>query len=167
MQKQSFKISQENSSEKLHLQGDKLSLSNSVETTKITYNSDLSFDEVQSRAYDQLRSFVSQVFEKQQIDSTVNIDGNDININELGQKEAKNLIADDGYFGVEKTSSRIVDFAIALSGNDTERIDAIRSGIEKGFQEALDAFGGWLPDISHATYDAVNEKLNAWVSQSA
>ena len=34
--------------------------------------------------------------------------------------------------------------------------------IEKGFQEALDAFGGWLPDISYDTLDSVMAKLDEW-----
>jgi hypothetical protein len=34
--------------------------------------------------------------------------------------------------------------------------------VENGFQEALDAFGGRLPDISYDTYDAVMKKLDDW-----
>ena len=38
--------------------------------------------------------------------------------------------------------------------------------MESGFEEALDAFGGWLPDLSHDTYDAVMDKLDDWAGVS-
>ena len=34
--------------------------------------------------------------------------------------------------------------------------------MNKGFKEALQAFGGSLPDISYDTYDAVMNKLDTW-----
>jgi hypothetical protein len=51
-----------------------------------------------------------------------------------------------------------------MAGGDPAQIDAIRQGVEKGFQEALDAFGGWLPDISYKTYDTVMQKLDDWAN---
>ncbi len=72
------------------------------------------------------------------------------------------MVADDGYFGVEKTSQRIFDLAVGIAGGDPSRIEAVKSGVEKGFQEALKAFGDWLPEISYQTYDAVMEKLDEW-----
>ena len=79
-------------------------------------------------------------------------------------KDAQAMIAEDGYFGVEQTSDRIVDFAIGIAGGDPSRLDAILAGVEQGFNEALEAFGGWLPDISYQTYDAVLAKLDAWAN---
>ena len=38
-----------------------------------------------------------------------------------GQKD----IAEDGYWGVEKTSDRILDFAKALSGGDKDKADEL------------------------------------------
>lgn len=49
-----------------------------------------------------------------------------------------------------------------MAGGDPAKIDVIRQGVEKGFQEALDAFGGSLPDISYETYDTVMQKLGDW-----
>ena len=72
--------------------------------------------------------------------------------------EAQKLVSDDGYFGVQKTSDRIFQFAIGIAGGDPSRIDAIKEGINKGFAEAKKAFGDWLPDISYQTYDAVMSK---------
>jgi hypothetical protein len=90
----------------------------------------------------------------------------EINIGEITPEEANELIADDGYFGVEQTSDRIVDFAISIAGGDPARIDAIKAGVEQGFNEAFKAFGDWLPDISYDTYDTVMEKLDAWVKDT-
>lgn len=75
---------------------------------------------------------------------------------------AKADIADDGYWGVDQTSSRIVDFAIALSGGDSDKADAMISAFKRGFDEATSAWGRSLPDISSKTYDAVMEKFQAW-----
>lgn len=49
-----------------------------------------------------------------------------------------------------------------MGGGDAGRIDAIRQVVENGFQVALEAFGGWLPDISYGTYDTVMQKLDDW-----
>ena len=49
-------------------------------------------------------------------------DGN-FTVDEETQKQAQADIAEDGYWGVEQTSDRILDFAKALSGNDPEKAD--------------------------------------------
>ncbi len=56
---------------------------------------------------------------------------------------------------------------MGIAGGDTSRIDAIREGIDRGFEQARQAFGGVLPDISYDTYDAVMKKLDDWVNQDA
>lgn len=76
--------------------------------------------------------------------------------------QAQADIADDGYWGVDQTSSRIVDFAIALSGGDTDKADDMISAFKKGYEEATGTWGKSLPDISSKTYDAVMEKFQAW-----
>ncbi len=111
-----------------------------------------------------LRGIIKDVFSEQGTATTVETENGQIDLEEINQKEALKLVADDGYFGVEKTSERIVSFATGIAGGDTSRLDAIRKGVEKGFQEAMDAFGGWLPEISHATLDAVMIKLDKWAS---
>ena len=71
-------------------------------------------------------------------------------------------IAEDGYWGVEQTSDRILDFAKALSGDDPDKADAMLEAFKKGFEQATKAWGEKLPDISQRTYDAVVEKFNKW-----
>lgn len=81
--------------------------------------------------------------------------------------QAQADIAEDGYWGVEQTSDRIVDFAKALSGGDPDKIEELREAFEKGFKQAEKTWGGKLPEISQKTYDAVFEKFDAWAAESA
>lgn len=76
--------------------------------------------------------------------------------------QAQKDIADDGYWGVEQTSDRIVDFAKALSGGDSEKADKMIEAFKKGFEQATKSWGKTLPDISQRTYDAVLKKLDSW-----
>lgn len=79
--------------------------------------------------------------------------------------QAKADIADDGYWGVEKTSDRILEFAKALSGDDPSKAEELLSAFKKGFDKATKAWGDKLPDISQKTYDAVIEKFNKWAQE--
>jgi hypothetical protein len=84
-------------------------------------------------------------------------------ITELSQSEAKALISDNGYFGVENTAMRIFNFAAAQAGDDLEKLQVARDAVLKGFKEAEDLFGGTLPDISYQTIDKglelIDEKI--------
>ncbi len=106
------------------------------------------------------------MLEEQGIDYMVATGSSEIDISTLSQEEAQELVAEDGYFGIEKTSQRIVDFAISAAGGDPERLDAIKEGVMNGFHEAEEVFGGSLPEISHATLDSVMEKLDAWAAEA-
>ncbi len=150
-------VSQEN----IQLKSDKVTLSYSSESV-ITYSSSMTLEGTQNDGFDLLRGLVLNILKDQGIDHQISTEGQNIDLSTLSQEEAQGLIEEDGYFGVEQTSDRIVDFAIGISGDDPTRLDAIKQGVEQGFQEALDAFGGWLPDISYDTYDAVMEKLDTW-----
>lgn len=69
--------------------------------------------------------------------------------------QAQADIAEDGYWGVDQTSKRILDFATALTGGDPDKIEEMRSAFKKGYAQAEKTWGGKLPDISQRTYDAV------------
>ena len=81
--------------------------------------------------------------------------------------QAQADIAEDGYWGVEQTSDRILDFAKALSGGDPEKADEMLAAFKKGFEQATETWGDKLPDISQRTYDAVISKFDAWKAESA
>jgi len=76
--------------------------------------------------------------------------------------QAQADIAEDGYWGVEQTSDRILDFAKALAGDDPDKADTLLDAFKKGFEEATKTWGKDLPDISQQTYDAVVKKFDDW-----
>ena len=80
--------------------------------------------------------------------------------------QAQADIAEDGYWGVNQTSDRIVDFAKALTGGDPDKIEEMREAFKKGFKQAEEKWGGELPEISQKTYDAVLEKFDAWAAET-
>lgn len=80
--------------------------------------------------------------------------------------QAQADIAEDGYWGVNQTSDRIVDFAKALTGGDPDKIEEMREAFKKGFDQAKETWGGELPEISQKTYDATMEKFDAWASEA-
>ena len=80
--------------------------------------------------------------------------------------QAQKDIADDGYWGVEQTSDRILSFAEALSGGDPEKMEKMRAAFIKGYKQATGAWGRDLPDISSKTYDAVMKKFDDYASKN-
>lgn len=74
--------------------------------------------------------------------------------------QAQADVAEDGYWGVEQTSDRIIDFATALTGGNPDKIEEMREAFQKGYKQAEKTWGGELPDISKRTYDAVMEKFD-------
>jgi hypothetical protein len=81
--------------------------------------------------------------------------------------EAAEMIAEGGYFSVEETAARILDFAVAISGGDPARIAALESAVERGFAQAERMFGGEMPEISHQTLAAVREGFEQWRTDGA
>lgn len=88
----------------------------------------------------------------------------DIEIDQATRKEASELISEDGPLGVENLSDSIVDFAIAISGGNKDKLDTLIQAINKGFEQARKQLGG-LPDISLKTYDRIMEKLDIWKNE--
>ncbi|MDR1701966.1 MAG: hypothetical protein LBR56_04255 [Sporomusaceae bacterium] len=80
--------------------------------------------------------------------------------------KAKADIADDGYWGVDQTAGRILDFAKALIGDDISKLPEIRDAVEQGFAAAKQALGlkkdENLPDISMRTYDKIMATFDSW-----
>lgn len=112
--------------------------------------------QLEDAAADHLRYLVEELIQNQgKLRNRSAISIQDIN-------QAKELISEDGPFGVQAVSDRIVDFAIAVSGNDTAKLGELKAAIDKGFENARDAFGGTLPDICNKTYDEVMRKLDEW-----
>lgn len=83
----------------------------------------------------------------------------DYTVDEAARIEASEAISEDGYWGVEQTSQRIFDFALALSGGDEDKMEDMLKAFEKGFKEATKSWGSELPEISQKTREAVYEKF--------
>ncbi len=82
-------------------------------------------------------------------------------VDEETQKKAQEDISEDGYWGVEQTSDRIVSFATALAGDDADALEEMREAFLKGYEQAEEQWGGELPEICKSTYDAVLEKIDS------
>lgn len=80
-------------------------------------------------------------------------------IAELSQEEAKELVSEDGFFGIKQTSKRIADFVIRGAKGDEKLLRAGLEGIQRGFEEAEKVWGEKLPDISYKTIDAAKEMI--------
>lgn len=86
----------------------------------------------------------------------------DFTVDAQTKAQAEKDIAEDGYWGVEQTSQRIFDFAMALTGGDADKMEEMRGAFEKGFKQATKTWGQELPDISQRTYGAVQSLFDEY-----
>ncbi|GHU53362.1 hypothetical protein AGMMS49975_11210 [Clostridia bacterium] len=89
-----------------------------------------------------------------------------LKVDEKTVADAKSDISEKGYYGVEATSKRILDFAKAISGGDASKIGLLRDAVEKGFAAAEKAWGDKLPDITQKTHEAVMKGFDDWTSKA-
>lgn len=121
-----------------------------------------------------LKSLVEQMFLKQSEKSCFASDtdmwrflaSGDFTVDAETKAAAQEAISEDGYWGVEQTSQRIFDMAVALSGGDSEQMDKMLEAFQKGFKQATDTWGKELPEISQKTYAAVMEKFENYKNES-
>ena len=122
----------------------------------------------------QLKSIVEQLISKQgKAAETVSIwdqfrqgvlDGS-IEVDPATAAQAEEDVSEDGYWGVQQTSERILDFAKAISGGDSSKAEAMRDAIKEGFDAAAKLWGDELPEISQKTYDAVMKGIDEWAEE--
>lgn len=86
-----------------------------------------------------------------------------LEVDEETRAKAQEDISEDGYWGIEQTSDRILDFAKALAGNDPDAAQSMLEAVKEGFKQAGIEWGEELPDISKETMKTTLEKLNAWI----
>ncbi|MGE4272168.1 MAG: hypothetical protein AB7E31_04770 [Desulfitobacterium sp.] len=80
--------------------------------------------------------------------------------------KAQEEISEEGYWGVKQTSQRIFDFAIALTGGDPSKAEAMKEAVKEGFAQAQKIWGGELPDISQKTYEETLKKFDEWIGNN-
>lgn len=86
----------------------------------------------------------------------------DIEITDEMRAEASAMIEEGGYFSIEETAARLLDFAVAITGGDPAQIDLMRDAVQRGFDQAERLFGGEMPEISHQTLAAVMNGFDEW-----
>lgn len=86
-----------------------------------------------------------------------------LEVDDETRKQAQEDISEDGYWGVEATSDRILSFAQALAGDNVEYAEKMLEAIKEGFKQAGLEWGEDLPEISKQTMDATYEKVNNWI----
>ncbi len=74
-------------------------------------------------------------------------------------EQAQKDVAEDGYWGAEKTSDRFVQYATALTGGDPDKLDAMIDAFERGYAEAEKQWGGELPELSQRTRELTLQKF--------
>jgi len=130
-------------------------------TEAVTYRGEMTPGEMAS-PYELLRSRLVSLLQEQGVAVEFAAGSSDIDISSLTPEEAQVLVAEDGYFGVEQTSERIFQFAIGLAGKDPDRLEEVLRGIEDGFAQAEQIWGGSLPEISYQTKELLLEKIDRW-----
>ena len=89
----------------------------------------------------------------------------DYTVTEAAKLQAQEDISENGYWGVEQTSERILDCAKALAGGDSAYADELLEAFKKGYEQATGAWGKDLPELCQNTYKAVEEKFAAWKAE--
>lgn len=72
-------------------------------------------------------------------------------------ERAKVSVSEDGYYGVNKTSSRILNFAKSIAGDNLGKLNDMKKAVDRGFDKVRRMWGDKLPDISQDTYNKVME----------
>jgi hypothetical protein len=85
-----------------------------------------------------------------------------LDVDDATRAQAQKDIAEGGYYSVEETAKRILDFAVALSGGDPSKISLLKDAVMKGFKSAEKDWGGELPEISQKTLDTVMKGFDEW-----
>lgn len=86
-------------------------------------------------------------------------------LGELSSDEARELVSENGFFGISNTSERIAGFVLNGAGNDVEKLKAGRDGVAKGFEDAKKIWGGLLPEISQKTIEKTLESLDKKIAE--
>ena len=83
----------------------------------------------------------------------------------LVMRAAKELVSEDGFFGVKQTSDRVANFVFSLAGDNVDLLKEAREGIVRGFEEAEKMWGGKLPDISYQTQDRTLDLIDQRIAE--
>ena len=118
------------------------------------------------KATDSLRDIVERLISRQgkKIKDVLNSNAS-LAVDDEARAEIEKALSEDGVWGVKAVSSRILDFAKAISGGDKSKLAELKAAIDKGFKAAEKALGGELPGICRETYDEIMKQLDAWENE--
>ena len=88
-----------------------------------------------------------------------------VKIEGLTPEEAKELVSDDGFFGVNQTAKRVFDFVVKGANDDPELLKAGREGVVQGLKDAEEEWGGKLPDIAYKTQSKTLSMLDEYMAK--
>lgn len=80
-------------------------------------------------------------------------------------EEAEKALTGDGPYSINSVTTRIMDMATSLAGNNPEKLELMRSAVKKGFEHAGITFSqitgeSNLPQICQDTYDEVMKRFD-------
>lgn len=99
-----------------------------------------------------VRDFVKGVFEKHGVD-----------YKEMTPEETQERLRTD--LSPEKVSERILDFVRGFVNGSAERAELLRGAVERGYEQAKEAWGGDLPEVAEQTMKLVREGLDRLFSK--
>lgn len=79
------------------------------------------------------------------------------------QNKAAASTSENGYWGSEAVSDRIMNMVKSISGGNSEMFSTLKDAVLEGFEQAKSSWGGEL-DITSKTYDALISKMDAYAS---
>ena len=88
-----------------------------------------------------------------------------LNFTQEDIEAAKESVSDGGFYSVDAVSTRIMDMAMALAGDNPDKIELMRDAVVKGFGQAAKTLGlkeDDMPDITRNTYKEVMKRFDDW-----
>lgn len=106
-----------------------------------------------------IKDYVRRLFEEQGLELSGDL------WDEMSVEDAQAAIADDGEWGPEAVAGRIIDFVAGISEGNPELKERLQEAVRQGFEEARQALGGWLPEVSERTFELVMDRFDEAFAQ--
>ena len=87
-------------------------------------------------------------------------------LNPADKANKAETIADDGMWGIEAVSDRLIESAMKITNGDESKYKIMKSSIEAGFKAAEAMWGGELPEISYKSFETAMSKLETAFNQA-
>lgn len=101
-----------------------------------------------------IKEYVRRLFEEQGLELSGDY------WDEMSVEDAQAAIAAGGEWGPEAVAGRIIDFVAGISEGNPELKERLKEAVRQGFEEARQALGGWLPEVSERTFELVMERFD-------